>query len=175
MVNVSYSDDILNCYATIKDNNIVNIYGKINNINNYKQVLILGANPIDRMTNYSGSGLPFPNTDIAFQNTPNFHNLTSSDFNLDFIYPNSYYSLNSGNTRIPPSILFKMIDLNNEIKQVRVDLPYQDDSLKVKSLFHRENRNGPFYYASKDFKLPITNQEEKMYNLSKFKILYNLA
>ena len=46
----------------------------------YKNAKIIAANPIDMMSNYSGSGLPFPSSEIAFENTPNIYILNSFQF-----------------------------------------------------------------------------------------------
>ena len=75
----------------------------------YKNAKIIAANPIDRMMNYSGSGQPFPSSEIAFENTPNIYKINEATFNIEFKYPNSYYMPN-GRDKIPPTI--KTWDVN---------------------------------------------------------------
>jgi tetratricopeptide (TPR) repeat protein len=77
----------------IQNNFILNITGYIKNPTQYKKIVIVAPNPIDRMINYSGSGLPFPNEHIAFENTPNYKLINNSEnINVQFKYPNSFYS-----------------------------------------------------------------------------------
>jgi len=42
-----------------KDYSLLNIVGSIKNNVLYNNIILTAPNPIDRMTNYSGSGLPF--------------------------------------------------------------------------------------------------------------------
>jgi hypothetical protein len=75
-----------------KDYSSINIKGSVKNKIIYNNIIIIAPNPIDRMSNYSGSGLPFPNYEIAFENTPNIHKIdTSGVFDISFKYPNSFY------------------------------------------------------------------------------------
>ena len=98
--NVIYSED----YSSI------NIKGSVKNKVIYNNIIIVAPNPIDRMSNYSGSGLPFPNYEIAFENTPNMHTIDSSGtFDISFKYPNSFY-IPDGINKIKPSIFFIFTD-----------------------------------------------------------------
>ena len=70
-----------------KGNKVV-ITGKITQA--FSKAKLLAANPIDRMSNYAGSGLPFPCYDIAFDNTPNIKHINESNYAATFEYPNSF-------------------------------------------------------------------------------------
>jgi len=54
---------------------------------------IISANPPDKLINYSGNSLPFPSTEIAFENTINKHDIVNNSYNTTFTYPNSYYCI----------------------------------------------------------------------------------
>ena len=47
------------------------VRGKVETISNSATIMFWAANPPTYCTSYSGSGLPYPNADIAYENTPN--------------------------------------------------------------------------------------------------------
>ena len=73
------------------------------------------ASPPTYTTSYSGSALPFPNKEVAFENTFNqgIIHINNGKFTINIQYPNSYYD-NMGNLYVPPQINFKVCDLNNK-------------------------------------------------------------
>jgi hypothetical protein len=67
------------------------------------------SNPPDTHVICNKFIVPFPNAKIAYENTPNFKKINlegSRNFEVDFMYPNSYYE-NSGTIFIPPHLHFK--------------------------------------------------------------------
>lgn len=66
-----FNDEYIYLNVSIQNNSKMFLEGYIKNPSQYNKMLVLAANPIDRMINYSGSGLPFPNEHIAFENTKN--------------------------------------------------------------------------------------------------------
>lgn len=74
-----------------------------------------GANPPNYNSTFSGSGLPFPNEDIAFENTPNrgVAEIVNGDFKFVIKYPNSYYT-NMGTIYIPPQVRMVIVDKDNK-------------------------------------------------------------
>jgi hypothetical protein len=148
------------------------ITGSIKNINLYNNVLIIAANPIDRMTNYSGSGLPFPNHEIAFDNTKNFHNVDSSGlFDIYFKYPNSFY-MPDGLNKIKPSIYFVFTDNNNDSVRIQYEM---HDINALRTLVNRSSRTGPEFYGAKDYILPIDTAEKVMYAYARAKIEHDIG
>lgn len=69
------------------------------------------ANPPDRRYSFPGSGLPFPNESVAFQETPNMGAVPVAKalFNFNIEYPNSYYT-DMGRTLVPPQVKFRFVD-----------------------------------------------------------------
>jgi hypothetical protein len=134
----------------------------------YSKIVIIAPNPIDRMINYSGSGLPFPNEYIAFENTPNYILVdeTQQIVDIKFKYPNSYYSPN-GKNKILPSIFIQLTENNGKHFQLQYELI---DLVNMRTLINRESRNGPEFYSSKDDILPISTSENVMLEYSKAKI-----
>ena len=84
--------------------------------------------PPDVRQSIAGSGLPFPNERVAYENSPNsgralIHNGT---FSFDVTYPNSYYTKN-GSELVRPHVIFV---INNEY----YDVGLADNFVKHRSL-----------------------------------------
>ncbi len=60
---------------------------------------------IDRRLAYSGSGLPYPNEEIAFENTPTKGLIKRGNFSITFDYPGGHYEFCSAKL-IKPYIKF---------------------------------------------------------------------
>ena len=150
-----------------KDYSSINIKGSIKNKIIYNNIIIIAPNPIDRMSNYSGSGLPFPNYEIAFENTPNIHTIDSSGiFNISFKYPNSFY-IPDGINKVKPSIFFIFTDNNDNSFRLQYEL---HDINALRTLVNRRSRKNPEFYGAKDYILPIDTAEKVMYAYSRAKI-----
>ena len=150
-----------------KDYSLINIKGSLKNKVIYNNVIIIAPNPIDRMSNYSGSGLPFPNYEIAFENTPNIHTIDSSGvFDISFKYPNSFY-IPDGINKIKPSIFFIITDNNDNSFRLQYEL---HDINALRTLVNRSSRKNPEFYGAKDYILPIDTAEKVMYAYSRAKI-----
>ena len=150
-----------------KDYSLLNIAGSIRNNALYSNIILTAPNPIDRMTNYSGSGLPFPNYEIAFEKTPNIHKIDSSGvFNVSFKYPNSFY-MPDGLNKIKPSVFF--IFTTNENVSFRLQYELHDINA-LRTLVNRVSRKNPEFYGAKDYILPIDTAEKVMYAYSRAKI-----
>ena len=149
------------------DHTLLQITGSVKNNALFNNVVIIAANPIDRMTNYSGSGLPFPNYEIAFENTPNIHKVDSSGtFNISFKYPNSFY-MPDGINKIIPSIYFVITDASNNSFRIQYELR---DIVALRTLVNRSSRKNPEFYAAKDYILPIDTAENVMHAYARAKI-----
>ena len=112
-------------------------------------------------SSFSGSGLPYPNEKIAFENSDNVGtvSLNNGSFLIKINYPNSYYS-KLGTQFISPEIKLRLIDTNgkalSEIYKINLG-----DGIPYRSLTwnHKRNwNNGPLFY--KNNKLPIRTQEQ---------------
>lgn len=150
--------------VTVKDDKVI-IHGNITQ--SFSRAKVMAANPIDRMSNYSGSGLPFPCADIAFDNTSNLKHITSSNFSAIFKYPNSYY-LPNGIDKVPPTIYLIIDDKIVEAKQ----LP---DLLPLKTLTHRGVNNRERFVTYKYNNLPIANGDQVMISYKNLKLTENIS
>lgn len=162
-----FDDEILNCNVEFStDYKRVFINGFLKNPNSYSNIMLIAPNPFDRMTNYSGSGLPFPCADIAFENTPNKLLIDKSGiFTTTFSYPNSFY-LPNGKVKVISS-LYLVFNIGDNIQNKRLELL---DLCILRTLSNRSSRKGPEFYGAKDYLLPIANAEDVMREYSKVKI-----
>lgn len=163
-----FDDEFIYCKIDFhNDYSKLNITGNVKNPEKYKKILLIAPNPIDRMTNYSGSGLPFPCADIAFENTPNKLLIDATGvFSVTFLYPNSFYMPN-GRDKIISSIFFSLTDHNNITNNARYEL---NDLNVLRTLVNRSSRKNPEFYGAKDYLLPIANAEHVMYEYARIKI-----
>lgn len=120
------------------------------------------ANPMDRLSSFSGSGLPFVNYQQAFDNTPNSGEMELSinnSFSVDILMPNSYY-IGLGTVLVHPTLFIKYNNGDNEIVlpiKVNNPVPYRSLTYPM-STNHASRKNSLFYKGMKD--LPVRTQEQ---------------
>jgi hypothetical protein len=118
--------------------------------------------PPDYRTSFSGSGLPFPSEEFAFESSPNIGKVPlaiDGTFRLKLRYPNSYYK-RLGAIYVQPSVklLFRDNESNMIGKVVTVTL---GEGIPFRTLSWPKNRNwnrGPMFYCNPG--LPIRTQAQ---------------
>lgn len=170
---MNFDDDFVNLRVDFnRDYSKVKLYGFVKHSGGYKQIIMIAPNPMDRMTNYSGSGLPFPCSSIAFENTPNKIEIgTSGTIDAVFLYPNSFYAQN-GRDKVVSSIFFEMITVYGKTIVKQYELV---DKCVVRSLANRSARKGPEFYGAKDYILPVDTAENVMREYAKAKIEHDIG
>ena len=137
------------------------ISGKLN-FPNFVQKLFVKYNassPPDYNANFSGSGLPFPNEEVAFESTPNkgVVEIINGDFSFVIKYPNSYYT-NMGTIYVPPQV--RLVLVNKENKAVSdVQTVNLGEGIPFRTLtwpVQRNWNNGPLFYNNQN--LPVRTQ-----------------
>lgn len=169
----SINNDHVTCTVSIVGNQ-VRIVGNVYEPAAYATMVLLAPNPPTRMTSYSGSALPYPCANMAFDNTPNQEVISSSgEFDTTFVYPNSYYEQSATN-KIPPSVFFilKKANVNEDPIYVRVGL---EDPAILRTLTHRIGRTGPEFYATKDTIIAPQTAEKTMRTLKVYKSKFDIA
>jgi hypothetical protein len=86
----------------------------------------LASSPPDFRQSYSGSGLPYPNEDVAFNSTPNEGELKMGEggsFRVDVVCPNSYY-INNGSTLVMPQVCFNFNNVEGLVEVQISDKPF---------------------------------------------------
>ena len=99
-------------------------------LNPNTEIDYIAASPITRGYSYSGSGLPYPNPEVAYEGTPNIGSITSDaegDFKVEIEYPNSYY-VRQGSILLNPHISF-YTKSTGKLYTVDVGRPVQNRSL----------------------------------------------
>ena len=148
------------CSGNIKiESDIVTIIGNIDeSVTNYT-LEYSACSPADRRMSVSGSGLPYANEKMAFENSPNKGAVKlgkENSFTIFIKMPGSYYE-NLGSILIPPTVFLKY---NNGIKNVLVDIPIAHPVpyrlLSYPSEFTRKREGADFYSNS----LPTRSQEQ---------------
>ena len=172
-----FDNEYVQCAAVIiDDNGTLQLTGHIKQMGMAHDVIVSAPNPIDRMTTFTGSGLPFPCAQIAFENTPNMAQITNptGEFNLKFLYPNGYYTTDAF-TKIEPSIFVTLYWKDETKEKTVVRLPLVD-GLPLRTLNYRPGHNkGPLYYAVKSDIIGIRGAEATMYALAQAKVKYDIA
>ena len=114
-------------------------------------------------SNYSGSGLPYPNEEVAFENSENIgtSNLNNGKFSFSISYPNSYYT-NMGTIYIKPEVQIQVFDnqTNKEVSEIQhINL---GEGIPFRTLTYPYQRNwneGSLFY--RNTKMPtLRNQEQ---------------
>jgi len=121
------------------DSAIYSIDGRFAGINN-ATVKYWAANPIARNYSYSGSGLPYPNPEAAYENTPNQgHTLLDNEGRLSIKLdsPSGYY-VRQGKILLKPHVHFKILGSDKVFTITIADFfPYRS----LKNLPGRPNRS----------------------------------
>jgi|694.fasta_scaffold08962_10 hypothetical protein len=165
-MNETFDSEYANINITNINNKQLKINGFIKNPNNYTNMAVIAPNPMDKITSYSGKGLPFPCETIAFENTPNFFIIPNTGIiDTVFTYPNSYYTPD-GYTKIKSPVIIKLDSI-----KIIIELK---DNCPLKTLRDRV-RGNPNFYGLKELILPIGTAENVMRDYSTAKVLYNIA
>jgi len=106
----SFSRDSVSGIITPQQNGKVYVItGKVHdNVKNGK-IRYFSAAPMDKITSFSGAGIPFPNPEVAFDNSPNQGEIEltrENSFEIVLSKPNSYY-INLGSTFVPPALYIR--------------------------------------------------------------------
>jgi hypothetical protein len=103
------------------------------------KVYYYAANTPDRLTNFSGSGLPFPNREVAFQGSPNIGRKLidnkTKQFRLELLRPNTYYDDNY--ELVEPEVIIKYLLKNNKKRVLNIPI---DNKIPYRSLLQKKNK-----------------------------------
>jgi hypothetical protein len=152
------------CQGVVTNNGYgdINIKGFINNNIPDTLVVYWAPSPPTYLTSYSGSGLPYPNADVAYSRTPNSGAVKTGpngDFSFNLKYPNSYY-VRLGTLYVPPQVNIKICQSGMDDKYSTIQLgegiPYR--TLTYPAPPSKKPRISPlFYHEPKDL---IRSQEQ---------------
>jgi len=144
------------------------VTGNINNMNGVKvpsdgniYVKFWAPSPPTYVQSFSGSGLPYANFNMAYENTPNKGTvpLVNNSYSFDINFPNSYYD-HMGKTYVGPEVNICLVDSSgNEISPIH-KMPL-GNGIPFRTLTFPPQRNwanGPMFYCNDN--LPYRTQEQ---------------
>ena len=166
-MNYRFQNSYISLNVSEKTGDVLEITGNVTTPTMYSKMVLFAANPIDRMTNYTGSGLAFPSNTIAFEGSPNYYEIDRSGVvKVSFIRPNSYYSTDTL-TRIVPSIFVK---LESGLSLPTIIHFKLEDTLSLKGINYRPERTGPYIYEKKADIIGVRSQYESLKMIAYAKI-----
>jgi len=167
------NSEFANCIVNVLADGTVSVKGQVLNPDSWQKMEVYASNPINSMTSYSGSGLPFPCAAVAFDNTPNYY-LVAKDgaFDVRFLYPNGFLTTDAF-SKVPPSVFIKLTAAGIQPIQLRYVLA---DPLPLRTLVNRPHHSlGPIFYSAKEDVVPIATAEQTMINIAAAKVKYDIA
>ena len=142
----SYHNEKYNCKNIIinEGSGDYTVSGKVKSRTSNPTIIFWAANPPTYNTSFAGSGLPYPNPTVAYENCVNkgavvAHN---KEFNFKVHYPNSYY-VGAGTVLVPPHVNFKICEPGSTDKIFRINL---GESIPFRTLTYPTNRSSCLFY-----------------------------
>lgn len=103
----------------------------------------------DYRTSFSGSGLPYPNPEVAYSRTGNAGSVVAVDrhFTFKIKYPNAYY-VGLGTLYVPPHVNIKVVEPETSDKFITLQI---DDGIPYRTLTYpappsKTPRISPMFY-----------------------------
>jgi hypothetical protein len=142
------------------DNYVLLITGDVIDENNEEYYIkYTAATPPTYSSNFSGSGMPFPNEDIAYDDTPNkgIVQVINGKFSFSIKYPNSYY-INMGTIYVEPHVKILLVNKDNKsIEEPKVINLGQGIPFRTLTWPNQRNwSDGPLFYKNNN--LPVRTQ-----------------
>ena len=138
------------------------VRGTIQTLSPNAKLLFWASNPPTYTTSYSGSGLPYPNPETAFENTPNKGavKIEGGKFEFRVQYPNSYYA-GLASLLIPPSVFVKVCEANgsNDVNIIELGKAIPFRLLTYPTGHDSVPRENPHFYSGRE-QLPVRTQED---------------
>ena len=152
---VQYKDTVVNIHYNSEGNFIVEGKAPMG----VEFVKYWAASPPTYSLSFSGSGLPYPNEELAMEKTPNqgVAEVKNGFFQFPLDYPNSYYD-QVLRKYVPPQVKFMYVDRNGENRS-DVYIANLGDGIPFRSLVDTKKRNwnaGPLFYCNNN--LPVRSQ-----------------
>ena len=141
------------------------VKGYVQTLHSNPTIMFWAANPATYGSSYTGSGIPFPNPDIAFENTPNRGAVKAvgGSFQFNVRFPNSYYT-GLGTQHIEPSVHIKVCEKGGSGKLHTIKLgkgiPFRGLTYPSSNM-NTVSRTSSLFYNGRD-KQPIRTQEQTL-------------
>ena len=147
---VLFNKEICDGSVSFIENGEIIVAGQLKTITPQTTVYYWAAAPPTYGVSFSGSGMPYPSPEVAYDRTPNkgVINVVNGSFNFSIKYPNAYY-IGLGSLYIPPHINFKVSAQSNPDSYFSVQL---DDGIPFRMLTYpappsQKPRVSPLFYC----------------------------
>lgn len=145
------------------DEGMIIVKGSFRNISsiiNEQFIKFIAANPPTFNQSFSGSGLPYPNKEAAFEDTPNkgIVQIQNGKFEFKLQFPNSYYD-NMGKVYVCPCFYYQITD--GKGSETKMEVVKLGNGIPYRTLTWPQQRNwyeGPMFYCNNN--LPVRTQEQ---------------
>jgi hypothetical protein len=141
----------------------VTVSGRVSNLAGATKIVFWAPAPPDYRTSYSGSGLPYPNAEVAFQQTPSYGTVPVSgdgSFVFSIPFPSAYYT-NLGTVYVQPHVRVQTVVNGKagavETIKVAEGVPFR--LLTYPPVPQTAPRCSPQFYGNRDI-LPVRTQEQ---------------
>lgn len=125
------------------------VNGNIKTNSSNTKLYFWAAAPPTFGTSYSGSGMPYPSPEVAYDRTPNkgVVSVVNGQFSINMKYPNAYYT-GLGSLYIPPHVNFKICEDGKSDSYFSVQI---DDGIPFRMLTYpapptKKPRVSPLFY-----------------------------
>lgn len=121
----------------------------------------IAPNSATMNTSFSGSGLPYPNEHVAFENSENegIVEIINGKFSFSLKMPNSYYT-DLGTVIVSPQVKIRVCSKNSLRPVSDVQIINLGESIPFRTLTYPNQRNyinGPYFYTNK--KMPVVRSQ----------------
>lgn len=163
------SIDALNCKYVVENPGKGEFVVRGNIEGGAQKIVYYASNPVTYNSSFSGSGLPFPNPEVAFENTPNNGTVSTSangEFEFRIFYPNSYY-MALGTIYIGPHVFIKACG-SEKVHSIYLGdgIPYR--MLTYPSPPYTAPRSNPMFYSKGGRQLSPNRTQEQILRDSAF-------
>lgn len=156
-----FNQNMCNGAIINEGNGDILVTGEVKSNTPNPRILYWAAAPPTYSTSYYGSGMPYPNPEIAFEQTTNAGSVQAMDrkFNFRLKYPNSYY-VGLGTLYMPPHVHIKVCEPGADDKYVSLQI---DEGIPFRTLTHpappsNKPRISPMFYYEPEQE-DVRNQE----------------
>ena len=151
--NIVFNKDMCDGTITYNPNGDILVSGKLKNSSPNAVISFWAAAPPTKGISFSGSGMPYPSPEVAYDRTPNKGVVTAVNGSFNFVlkYPNAYY-IGLGSLYIPPHVNFKITQPDSQDQQTNNFSVQIDDGIPFRMLTYpapptSKPRISPLFYC----------------------------
>ena len=148
----TFQNNICNGKISYYPNGDLEIKGQVTDVAEGSEVFYWAATPPTYGTSFYGSGHPYPNPIVAYEETPNKGSVKVSGgkFSFNIKYPNAYY-IGLGSLYVPPHVNLKVVQPGSDGSQDKYFNVQVDNGIPFRTLTYpsppsNKPRISPLFY-----------------------------